>query len=200
MAAAVLLSASLAVPAAADNSAAIPADPLILQIRILEGDGQVYALGGRASRGLTVAVTDEAGKPVANATVTFRLPEQGPSGVFANNARTEIATTNSDGRAVIFGMRWNRIPGEVRVRITALKGSTRAGAVALQVLSTSESVALSPTHIRTGKRRRWMWISLVAAAAAGGGLALGGQRSAPNTPAASVNVNIGNPTIILGGR
>ena len=34
-------------------------DPAILQIRILEGEGAVYPIGARATRGVTVQVTDE---------------------------------------------------------------------------------------------------------------------------------------------
>src|SRR5437868_6319967 len=49
-------------------------DPTILQIRILEGEDAVYATGSRATRGITVLVTGETGKPVDGATLSFRLP------------------------------------------------------------------------------------------------------------------------------
>jgi hypothetical protein len=41
-------------------------------------DGAVYRKGARATRGLTVLVTDETGKPLEHAAVSFRLPEEGP--------------------------------------------------------------------------------------------------------------------------
>lgn len=79
------------------------AGPAILQIRVIEGEGVAYPLGGRATRGVTVQVTDETGKPVEAVSVSFRLPEEGPSGAFANGSRLEIATTKADGRASAWG-------------------------------------------------------------------------------------------------
>src|SRR5580700_3712646 len=65
------------------------ADPASLQIHIEEGDGLTYPLGSRATRGITIVVSDEAGNPVDGASVTFGLPETGPSGVFSNESKTE---------------------------------------------------------------------------------------------------------------
>jgi hypothetical protein len=79
--------------------AAAADDPAVLQIRIVEGEDAAYALGSRSTRGVTVEVTDESGKPVEGATVSFRLPEEGPGGAFANGSKTEIATSRPDGRA-----------------------------------------------------------------------------------------------------
>src|ERR1700685_1502523 len=62
--------------------------PGILQIRILEGEGVAYPVGGRATRGVTIQVTDETGKPIEGASVSFRLPEEGPSGTFTNGSHT----------------------------------------------------------------------------------------------------------------
>src|SRR5271155_4887613 len=83
-------------------------DPAIVQVRVVEGDGAVYAIGSRATRGVTVQLTDEAGKPVPGAAVSFRMPDSGPAGTFAGGARREIVTTGADGRAGIWGMQWNR--------------------------------------------------------------------------------------------
>jgi hypothetical protein len=100
-------------------------DPAGLNIRIVEGEGQAYALGSRATRGITVQITDDIGRPVDGATVTFRLPEEGPSGTFANGSNTEIATSHADGRVNAWGMQWNRTAGPFEVRITASKGGVR---------------------------------------------------------------------------
>src|ERR1035441_8898626 len=86
-------------------------DPVILQIRVIEGEGVAYPLGSRATRGVTVQVTDETGKPIENASVSFRLPEEGPSGTFSNGSRLEIVTTKADGKASAWGMQWNRTEG-----------------------------------------------------------------------------------------
>ncbi|HYL37624.1 MAG TPA: hypothetical protein VEV17_17040, partial [Bryobacteraceae bacterium] len=66
---------------------------VIVQLKVIEGEGVLYRAGTRATRGLTVLVTDEAGKPVENAAVSFRLPDSGPSGVFSSGLRTEIVNT-----------------------------------------------------------------------------------------------------------
>ena len=52
----------------------------ILQIKVVEGEGAVHLPGARSPRPLTVEVTDETGRPVAGAAVSFHLPEDGPGG------------------------------------------------------------------------------------------------------------------------
>lgn len=177
------------------------ADPLILQVRVVEGEGMMYATGARATRGITVEVTDELGKAVGGVTLSFRLPEQGATGVFQNGTKTEIVTSDPNGRASVWGMRWNKTPGSVVLQITAVKGQTRAGTTVTQNIS---EVSLIPAAQRNDPyqaqaRRRWIWISLVAAGAAGGGLALG-ARSAKTTvaPQPVVSLSIGRPTITIG--
>jgi len=171
-------------------------EPAILQIRIVEGDSAVYPMGSRATRGITLQVTDESGRPVDNAIVSFRLPEDGPSGLFSNGTRTEIATTHPDGRASAWGMQWNRTPGMLEVRITAAKGATRAGIVCSQYLTDAEQAAPLKIH-GSFMSHKWLWI-----AAAGAGAAIGiaagaiGKGSPP--PAQPSGLTIGPPTISLG--
>jgi len=174
-------------------------DPAILQVKVIEGEGIVYAAGSRATRGVTVRVIDESGNPVDGATVSFRLPEEGPTGVFSSGTRSEIATTRSDGRAGVWGMQWNRTAGSFEMRITVAKGQARAGTVCGLFLS--ESGEASGTA-RVGPRssRKWLWIALAVGGAAAGGVAaaaLGGKAGAP-APAAIPGLQIGTPTIVLG--
>jgi hypothetical protein len=174
--------------------------PAILQIRVLEGEGVAYPLGGRATRGVTVQVTDETGKPIDAASVSFRLPEEGPSGSFSNGSRNEITTTKADGKASAWGMQWNRTEGSFEIRITAAKGSARAGTVCAVYLSKStvESEASSP--VRLAKSHKWLWIALAAAGAAGAVVAAAALRgkATPAGPAATPTT-IGTPTIVIGG-
>ena len=68
---------------------AVPSNAsVIVQLKVAEGDGAVYRTGSRSTRGLTVLVTDESGKPLDHAAVSFRLPEEGPGGVFGSGLRT----------------------------------------------------------------------------------------------------------------
>jgi hypothetical protein len=189
----------------------LPADdPSNLQIRIGEGDGQTYAVGSRATRGITVTIADAAGNPVSGATVTFVLPESGPGGAFADGSKTEIVTTHDDGRASVWGMKWNRQAGSFEVRITATKGRVRAGTLSSQHLT--EGTAPSSAKSGSSGGHKWLWIALgVGAAGAAVGIAARSHSSSSScsstvvltqspclgTPSSGATL-IGQPTIGLG--
>ena len=181
-------------------------DPLILQVQVVEGEGLVYAPGTRTVKGITVRVTDEVGRPVAGAAVSFRLPEDGPSGVFQNNSKTEIAATSGDGRASVWGMRWGKVPGSVAIRITAAKGSTRAGTIATQIIAADATGATISTNRRAynthaGGSKKWLLIGLAAAGAAGGGFAayeMTRNGSGSAAAATAVNTTISAPQVTIG--
>ena len=188
-------------------------DPLILQVQVVEGDGMIYAPGTRAVKGITVRVTDEVGRPVSAAAVSFRLPDDGATGVFQNNSKAEIAATTADGRASIWGMRWGKVAGTVTIRITAAKGATRAGTLATQIISTDASavggqlISANPKagkiHMGGAGGKKWMWFGLAAAGAAGGGLAAyemtkNGSSSGSAAAATAVNTSISTPQITIG--
>ena len=172
-------------------------DPGILQVRVVEGDGAAYPMGARATRGVTVLVTDETGKPVDGATVSFHLPDEGPTGTFASGSRTEIATTHPDGRATVWGMQWNRTAGSFEIRITAIKGQTRAGTIVQQFLTDSPDASRS-ARIGPARGHKWLWITIAVAGAAAGGVAATAMAGkAPPAPP-STALQIGTPTINLG--
>ncbi|MEO8025767.1 MAG: hypothetical protein ABI823_04815 [Bryobacteraceae bacterium] len=176
--------------------------PAILQLRVMEGEGVVYGLGSRATEGFMVQVTDETGRPVEGAAVSFLLPDSGPTGTFQNGSKTEVAVTKADGRASVWGMQWNRTPGPVAVRITAVKESARAGVLS-QVYISEKVEARTDAHggpsVKSGKR--WTTILIIVAGVAGGGFAAGalsGKGGAASPTAASNAPRIGSPTVILG--
>jgi hypothetical protein len=185
-------------------------DPAILLIRIVEGEGTVYAIGSRATRGITVQVTDETGKPVDNAAVLFRLPEDGPTGTFSSGMPTEVVPTGADGRANVWGMQWNRMTGPLEVRITAAKGEARAGTVCALYLSNALTNSLSSSEPRPSKAggslshklsHKKVWMGVGIAAAAFVGVAAVSNRGTPSPAAAAAGVNaphIGTPSIIIG--
>ena len=157
----------------------------------MDGEGAVYPIGARATRGITLQVTDETGKPVDGATVSFMLPEDGPGGSFSTGSKTEIVTTHADGRAGAWGMQWNRTAGRFEIRITAVKGQARAGTVCAQFLTETSPRASRGPH-------KWLWISLAVAGAAAGGVASAALAGKPSAAPLSDIVRIGAPTIILG--
>ena len=173
----------------------------ILQIRVIEGEGGVHLPGSRSSSPITVEITDETGKPVAGAAVSFHLPEGGPSGVFVNGLRTEVVIADAHGRASLHGLVANRVPGRFQIRILASKEQARAGTVSFQYVAESRGGAAKANAAPT-RRRKWI---AVAAAVAGGAVAgivasRGGAASpaaAPVTPVPPV-LSIGLPSITVG--
>lgn len=178
-------------------------EPAVLQIRVVDGEGAVYAVGSRATRGLTVQITDETGRPLDGVTVSFRLPDDGPGGVFSGGLKSEVAVTRPDGRASVWGMQWNRSPGAFQIRITANKDDVRAGAVSSQYLSDAPGAKASASSGFVAHRgHKVLLISLLAVgAAAGGGLAMGlSSGKATALPAPIPILKIGLPTSLIIGN
>jgi hypothetical protein len=172
-----------------------------VQLKVIDGEGAVYRTGSRATRGLTVLVTDENGKPLDMAAVSFRLPDDGASGTFGSGLRSEVITTGPDGRATVWGMQWNKTAGPVEIRITAIKEQARAGIISTQYLSDSVSPKSGGEGVFTASHgHKWMWIAMLAAGAAGGGAAFAFSKG--STPVATTSsvpgLSIGMPSIIVG--
>jgi len=174
-----------------------------VQLKVIEGEGTVYRTGTRATRGLTVLVTDEGGKPVANAAVSFRLPEDGPGGVFNSGLRTEVITTGVDGRATVWGMQWNKNAGPVEIRITAVKDQARAGLISTQYLSDAVAPKAGGEGVfSTSHKGRLKWILIAAGVGAGAAAGLLFARSnsslAPGSTTSTTGILIGSPSINIG--
>jgi hypothetical protein len=173
-----------------------------LQLQVVEGEGVNYRIGTRATRGLTVLVSDEAGHPVDMASVSFRLPDEGASGLFNSGSRNEIATTGPDGRASVWGMHWNKTPGAFEIRISAVKDQARAGLVSTQYLSDAAAPKAGGEGVFTSSHggHKWLWIAAIASGAAAGGAfaLLHSSSNTANTPnPAVVGLSIGPPSIIV---
>ena len=173
----------------------------ILQIRVIEGEGAVHRPGSHSSRPITVEITDETGKPVNGAAVSFHLPEGGPSGAFVNGLRTEVVITDAHGRASLHGLLANRLPGRFQIRILASKEQARAGTVSFQYVAETQGGAAKVSAAPAG-RGKWL---VLAAAVAGGAVAgivatRGGSASPAAAPSVPVppSVSIGAPSITVG--
>jgi hypothetical protein len=170
-------------------------------LKVVDGEGVVYRTGTRATRGLTVVVTDETGKPVDMAAVSFRLPDGGASGTFNTGLRTEIVTTGPDGRATVWGMQWNKTAGPVEIRVTAIKDQARAGIVSTQYLSDAVAAKSGGEGVFTASHggHKWLWVAgAIAVGAVGGGAAyyLLSRSKAPTTTSTS-GVVVGSPSVIV---
>lgn len=220
--------ASDATPSAVVSSSTISASdappiPLILQLRVVAGEGLVQPAGSRSAQLLTVQVTDETGRPIPKAAVSVRLPDDGATGQFVKGLKTSVLLTGPDGRASFGDVQWGAASGPVSLRITAAKGVVRAGAVCSQYVAearqqastapakgskrnNSSSTGRSSFHLST--RTKWMLVGLAASGVSG---TVAARRSATVAPAATTSTiqavvipsagpapQIGTPTLSVG--
>jgi hypothetical protein len=171
----------------------------ILQIRVIEGEGAVHQPASRSARPITVEITEETGKPVAGAAVSFHLPEDGPGGTFVNGLRTEVVITDGSGHASLHGMVANRIAGRFQIRILASKEQARAGTVSFQYVAEPRGGVVARSAAPAARRK---WI-VVAAAVAGGAVAgivatRGGGTTVQSALTPPPVLSIGTPAITVG--
>lgn len=174
----------------------------VLQIQFVEGEGAVHAPGSRVARPLTVEVTDEMGRPVPGAAVSFHLPDEGPGGTLANGLRTDVAVTDSQGRVSLRGLQVNRIPGRFQIRVIASKEQARAGVLSSHYVAEPRSGAAAGA---SKSRTRWIVVAAIAAAgaaagvlSAGRGRAAGAVVPAPPQVVTPPAISIGSPTTTVG--
>jgi hypothetical protein len=188
---------------------AATAQVAILQIHVIAGEGAVHPPGSRISRPLVVEVTDETGKPVPGAAVSFHLPDDGPTGVFLNGLRTEVSMTDAVGRAELHGLVLNRTPGRFQMRVVVSKEQARAGVISFQYIaephsgaaaaSPGRSPAVPQTSASRGGHARWLIVAAVVGCGAAAGI-LGAARkggssaSPPVTSPPASTLTIGPPT------
>ncbi len=194
---------------------ALPAETVLIQIRVLEGEGAVSIAGAKATRPVTVQIIDETGKPVSGAGVTFRLPEESPTGFFDTGLKSEIQITSADGRASAWGVVWGEAAGPVKIRVTATKDVARAGIIVAQFITASATAAVGvvaakpvilnqPVAAPPKKSNRWWVVGLAGGGAIAAGILSGrsgaGAASAPSNPTVPPVpvISIGQPTITVG--
>lgn len=128
---AVELPRSIPAPPQTDTTLAAAAPPIVrspapldapsrrLRIEVLEGSGATNDIARRSGHAPAVSVLGVDGSPLADATVTYQLPERGPGGVFANGARSVTMMTREDGVAKAVGFEPNDMTGQFEIRVTA---------------------------------------------------------------------------------
>ena len=129
-----LLAALLAAsPLPAQSPMPTVAAPIELQILHRHDD--------RAGNALSVQIVDEAGKPVADAVVVFRLTGSDFRGKFADGTTTATVQTDATGSARVDGLRgYDDASATAAVQVTATKGSAHAGTLFSQALAIPSSV------------------------------------------------------------
>jgi len=183
----------------------------VLHIQVTEGEGAVNPAGARTARPLVVEVTDETGKPVEGAAVSFHLPEEGPGGTFGSGLRTDVTVTDTRGRATLHTVQLNHTPGRLAIRIVASKEQARAGMVSFQYIAEAANRAGTASAPKRGPSilrgpLRWVLLGVVATGgaavttwAAGRSTGAAPTATAPATAApTAVGITIGSPTITVG--
>lgn len=124
-----LVAQCFAAPLSGQSNQAGGAPPTQLRIRILTKTPLTEPAGALSAHTLQVRILDEWDIPVRGATVSFRLPEAGPGGVFLNGLSSEIAITDERGEAAVQGFDWRSDAGVTFVHVIAAYGPVRAGAM-----------------------------------------------------------------------
>lgn len=172
-----------------------------LTIEVVEGSGAVMNVRDRTSPAPRVRVVDSDQKPVAGATVTFRLPEAGPSARF-DDGRIFVSQTDAHGEATPRRMRPNTQVGPWEIRVSAAHGGLVAR-VAIQQTNAAPVEAYAAAR----KTRTLYWLAAVSAGVAAAtsiGVVRGGSGTAgAAAPRGAVNTSgavAGLPLTITAGN
>jgi hypothetical protein len=172
-----------------------------LKILILEGQGAINNIRQRTARDPIVEVQDENNRPVAGAVVTFLLPDRGPTGTFANGARSLSVTTDAQGRAVATGLQPNSVEGEFQIRVSASHQGQVASATITQSNAVSAAAAAGAgagAGAGVGAGKLIAILAIVGGAVAGGvayAAQSGNESNGGPPPSRIANISAGNPTV-----
>jgi hypothetical protein len=115
--------------------------PEALQIKVIDADQIQTASRTGAKQSIQVLVSDSSGAGVANAAVTCRLPETGPTGTFSDGTHAAVAYTDPQGHATLESVQWGDVAGPVSMRLTATKGTVHTGILVDTTLQAGTSPA-----------------------------------------------------------
>lgn len=172
-----------------------------LVVLVKRGEGSKARAGEPSPNRIEVLVSDSAGNPVPDATVTFTLPREGATGRFASGLTSESVITSGDGTASVAGISWGESPGAVLLQIKASRNGETGSAVV--------TVDLAPagggrsTASRGAGKSKWI-LAAAAAGAALAGLAFAGGNAgaagpgAPAQPPALAAPTVGAPVVSIG--
>jgi hypothetical protein len=166
-----------------------------MKIVVQEGEGAINNIQQHRAKEPVVQVLDANGAPVAGASVSFLLPDNGAGGEFADGARMLAVITDEKGQAVGRGLRPNQAAGRFQIRVTASYHGQTANAVIAQINA-------EPAAAKSSNGKLILILALVGgAAAAGAAAALGHKGSGSSTtttttpPPTSTVLVPGSPSI-----
>jgi hypothetical protein len=170
----------------------LPAPPPKIQVVVVEGEAAIHNVREKKTTDVVVLVRDGNRKPMADATVTFVLPEQGAGATFNDGGRKLTAKTNDEGLAFARGVRPNGVEGPFRIEVAAEHNGDKASAAVTQF---NMNVAQS----KGGSGKLLAVLGIVGAAVAGGtAYALSNSNGTPSQPAAAatpIGITPGTSTV-----
>lgn len=192
----------LAAPAAWAQETAAQQATGPFHIVVLEGEGSINNVKQQINRGALVLVEDDNKNPLPGASVTFFLPNEGPSGTFTNGSRVLTVFTDDKGLAASRGIRFSNLVGLMRIKVVASSFAQTTSTVITQT-NVSSAASVRSSYVPATRARKsssgpilskkaviWM-------AVAGGGIAAAvffGTKTTP--PAATIGTGtIGTPSI-----
>lgn len=169
-------------------------------VRIIRGDNAVNNISTQTAEDPIVEVRDSAGNPLADVSVTFFLPESGPSATFGGGATILGTITDNTGRATGMGLTPNDVQGQFQIEVQA----------SFQDRTVTTNITQRNTLTGTleggggGSSTAIVILGVVGAAAAGLGFALarrsdggggGGGTTPPPQPTPTIRITPGDPTV-----
>jgi hypothetical protein len=164
-----------------------------LKVLVLQGAGVTNNIRSGAVTSPVIEIRDENDRPVEGAEVIFRLPASGPGGVFADQRPTFRTRTNSQGQAGAPRFSPSPEPGSFQIVVTATF-ENRVGRAVVQQTNSVDRFSDDTPRVR--RSRKWLFVSLAAAATTGVVLALvlrGGGDSSPMFTLTPGPISIGPP-------
>lgn len=169
------------------------------KIVVLEGEGAINNIHQMVNRAISVEIDDTNHNPLSGVSVTFFLPNDGPSGLFPNGSRILTVFTDNKGVATSRPVRFNNQIGIMPVKVVAslfsqtVESSVNQSNVgsAASVRSSYVPAAGGSVMSTRGHSHKTLYIVLgVAAAGAAAGVYFATHKSAP-----SASISIGTPTV-----
>jgi hypothetical protein len=126
-----------------------------IHLRIVSPDSASQS-GKQPNELVTVEVVDDHGSPVPNASVLFRLPSAGSSGVFRDGSRVALVYTDGQGIATIQNIHWDEPGQRGTIKITATKGPLTRASLWNSPLSSQRKRRRDLKHSRAQNRRSYL--------------------------------------------
>jgi hypothetical protein len=168
------------------------------KIVVLEGEGAINNIHQVVNRAISVEVDDTNHNPLSGVSVTFFLPNDGPSGLFPNGSRVLTVFTDEKGVATSRSVRFSNQVGIMPVRVVASLFS-QTSAITVNQTNVASAASVRSSYVPAsggsqmatrGHSHKTLFIVLgVVAAGGAAGYFFATRKSAP-----SATISLGTPT------